>query len=140
MSSNSPAAPGGARGARNLPLVPPSPSTNNAPASNPVIPLDRIDAPTQRFYAFAVYAALSSWKIYNWLQVVEDEADSFWLFLKWIAVDFVFLFGLPELRIPWLELSQPAVAITFFLHAIMDWTLMFNLGVRAFYQSGCLSV
>jgi nucleoporin POM152 len=89
-----------------------------------------IDAPTQRLYAFGFYVALLAWKLYNWAQLVEEDTESFWLFLKWVAIDCAFLFGLPELRIPWLELSQPTVVVAFFLHALFDWILMFNLGVR----------
>jgi len=97
--------------------------------SAPLIPLNIIDAPTQRFYAFALYVALLAWKFYDWTGVVEENSESFWLFLKWIAIDCVFLFGLPELRIPWLELSQPFVVVAFFCHAVFDWMLMFNVGV-----------
>jgi nucleoporin POM152 len=72
---------------------------------------------------------LSAWKFYDWAQVVEENTESFWLFLKWIAIDCAFLFGLPELRIPWLELSQPFVVVAFFVHAVFDFMLMFNIGV-----------
>ncbi|KAK3384772.1 hypothetical protein B0H63DRAFT_471506 [Podospora didyma] len=114
---------------RPLPEAPPQgapPATGNAA---PLVPLNILDAPTQRLYAFAVYVGLLGWKLYNWAQLVEEDSESFWLFLKWIAFDIVFLFGLPELRIPWLELSQPFVVALFFLHAIFDWMLMFNVGL-----------
>lgn len=97
--------------------------------TGPLIPLRLLDAPTQRFYACALYLALGAWKLYDWLQLVEEDTESFWLFLKWIGIDFVFLFSLPELRIPWLELSQPFVVALFFIHAIFDWMFMFNVGV-----------
>ena len=77
----------------------------------------------------AVYAALLAWRLYDWFLLVEDNAESFWLFLKWIAIDFAFLFGLPELRIPWLELAQPTVVMAFLVHAVFDWMLMFNIPV-----------
>ncbi|KAL2172298.1 hypothetical protein VTG60DRAFT_6676 [Thermothelomyces hinnuleus] len=93
-----------------------------------MIPLHILDAPTQRLYAFGFYAALFAWKFYDWAQLVEEDTESFWLFLKWIAIDCAFLFGLPELRIPWLELSQPFVVVAFFFHAVFDWMLMFNIG------------
>ena len=114
----------------NLPVAPqehPTPAATTAP----LIPLTVIDAPTQRFYALAIYIALFAWKFYDWAGVVEENAESFWLFLKWIAIDCVVLFGLPELRIPWLELSQPFVVALFFLHAIFDWMLMFNVAVSS---------
>ncbi|EFW99723.1 nuclear envelope pore membrane protein [Grosmannia clavigera kw1407] len=99
------------------------------PRNGPVIPLDIIDAPTQRFYALAFYVGLLAWKGYDWVQLLEDNSGSFWLFLKWICIDFVLLFGLPELRIPWLELSQPVVVVLFLGHVVLDYVLMFNIGV-----------
>jgi nucleoporin POM152 len=95
----------------------------------PVIPLNIMEAPTQRFYAFGIYVALFAWKFYDWAGLVEENSESFWLFLKWIAIDFAFLFGLPEMRIPWLELSQPFVVAIFLFHAVLNWMLMFNVGV-----------
>lgn len=88
-----------------------------------------IDAPTQRFYAVAIYIGLVAWKCYDWVQLLEDNGESFWLFLKWIGLDFVFFFGLPEMRIPWLELSQPIVIFFYVVHAIIDYMLMFNIGL-----------
>jgi hypothetical protein len=110
-----------------LPLAPQA--GRQATNISPVIPLHILDAPTQRFYAFAFYLALTAWKLYDWTQVLEEDTESFLLFLKWIAIDCVFLFGLPELRIPWLELSQPFVMVAFAIHAMFDWILMFNIGV-----------
>lgn len=109
--------------------VAPQQGASAAANSAPVIPLHILDAPTQRLYAFGFYAALLAWKFYDWAQLVEEDTESFWLFLKWIAIDCAFLFGLPELRIPWLELSQPFVVVAFFFHALFDWLLMFNIGV-----------
>jgi nucleoporin POM152 len=100
--------------------------TNNG-GSRPVIPLTIIDAPAQRFYAFAVYGILLAWRIYDWLQLAEDNAESFWLFLKWVFIDLVYLFGLPELRIPWLEITPPTVIALVMGHAIINWMLMFNI-------------
>ncbi|KAK4240754.1 hypothetical protein C8A03DRAFT_12962 [Achaetomium macrosporum] len=112
---------------RSLPVAPQQGASTTA-NSAPAIPLHIIDAPTQRLYAFGFYVALLAWKLYNWAQLVEEDTESFWLFLKWVAIDCAFLFALPELRIPWLELSQPTVVVAFFLHALVDWMLMFNLG------------
>jgi nucleoporin POM152 len=111
-----------------LPVAPQA-GASTTPSSAPVIPLHILDAPTQRLYAFGFYVALLAWKFYDWAQLVEEDTESFWLFLKWIAIDCAFLFGLPELRIPWLELSQPFVVVAFFFHALFDWLLMFNIGV-----------
>lgn len=70
---------------------------------------------------------LWAWKLYDWLQVIEDGDSSWWLFLKWIFIDFAFLFGLPELRIPWLELSQFTVTTLFAGHVVLNYMLMFNI-------------
>lgn len=58
-----------------------------------------------------------------------DDTESFWLFMKWIAIDGIFLFGLPALRIPWLEWSSAAMTILFLAHALVDGMLMFKIGV-----------
>lgn len=111
-----------------LPLAPEQAAGQNR-AGQPVVPLTLLDAPQQRFYAFAVYVLLWAWKLYDWLQVVEDGDSSWWLFFKWIFIDFAFLFGLPELRIPWLELSQLLVTSIFTSHLVINYMLMFNIPV-----------
>lgn len=113
---------------RTLPLAPENAQPN--PESQPVIPLTVLDGPQQRSYAVLVYLLLWGWKGYDWLQVVEDGDSSWWLFLKWILIDFAFLYGLPELRIPWLELSQLAVTSTFLTHLVINYMMMFNIPVR----------
>ncbi|KAI1135456.1 hypothetical protein F5Y05DRAFT_171852 [Hypoxylon sp. FL0543] len=117
-----------ARPRTSLPTAPENqpPSTSN---SEPVIPVTIIDAPTQRFYACAVYVALLGWRFYDWVQMLEDNGGSFYFFLKWIAIDFIFFFSLPSLRIPWLELSAPTVSLIFFAHLVFNWLLMFNIPV-----------
>lgn len=112
-----------------------------ASAPDPVIPLNVLDAPTQRFYAFGVYVVLLSWKLYNWVTVVEDGAESFWLGLKWAFIDIMFIFGLPELRIPWLEPSWGFMLFTSIAHVIFDFVLMLNIGVSPVQNphiSGCV--
>lgn len=112
-----------------LPLAPED-AAGLAPARPPVIPLTLLDAPQQRLYALGLYALLWAWKLYDWLRVVEDGDSSWWLFLKWIFIDFAFLFGLPELRIPWLELSQVVVTTCFASQLVLNYMLMFNIPVR----------
>lgn len=70
-----------------------------------------------------------SWKLYDWVMVVEDDSESVFLFLKWIIIDFAFIFGLPEFRIPWLEFTQPFCIFAFLLHALFDLFVMLNIGV-----------
>ncbi|CEI69917.1 Nucleoporin POM152 [Fusarium venenatum] len=111
-----------------LPLAPESTRPQTA-VNQPVIPLTFLDAPQQRLYTFGVYVLLWAWKLYDWLQVVEDGDSSWFLFLKWIFIDFAFLFGVPELRIPWLELSQPVVTTIFSLHLVLNYMLMFNIPI-----------
>jgi nucleoporin POM152 len=97
----------------------------------PLIPLNLVDAPSQRLYVFAIYVALLGWRLYDWGNLVEDEADSLWLFIKWVATDaVVFLYGLPALRIPWLEWSNPAIMGVFLIHAVLNGMLMFRIPVR----------
>ncbi|KAL0939471.1 nucleoporin pom152 [Colletotrichum truncatum] len=109
-----------------LPLAPEN-STRGVPPTEPVIPLTILDAPQQRFYACAIYIGLLAWRFYDWIKLVEDNDTSAWLFLKWVFIDFGFLFGLPEMRIPWLELSQPVVMAIFLFHAFFNFMLMFNI-------------
>ncbi|PHH75867.1 hypothetical protein CDD80_2003 [Ophiocordyceps camponoti-rufipedis] len=111
---------------KSLPLAEENAAARRLPPQ-PVISLNFLDAPQQRFYAFALYALLWAWKLYDWLQVVEDGDASWWLFFKWIFIDFAFLFGLPELRIPWLELSQVVVTTLFAIHLVFNYLLMFNI-------------
>lgn len=75
------------------------------------------------------------------MRLGEDLDSSWMLFLKWVFIDFVFLFGLPELRIPWLELSQTLVLSMFAGHALFTYMLMFNIGVsRHFLDSTSLDL
>ncbi|KAI9670114.1 MAG: hypothetical protein M1829_004842 [Trizodia sp. TS-e1964] len=97
---------------------------------SPLIPFEILDAPTQRFYVFALYMALHAWRFFDWYKLVEDDADSLWLFLKWTSIDGIFLLVvLPALRIPWLEWSNLALITLFIPHAIMDGLLMFRISI-----------
>lgn len=104
----------------------PEPAAPTAANSQPLIPLTVIDAPTQRFYACAIYAVLCAWKVYDWLRVQDDGASGSYFF-KWAVTDAIFLFSLPQLRIPWLELSSEVVLGGFMLSVIGDWWLMYNI-------------
>lgn len=76
-----------------------------------------------------MYVILWAWKLYDYVGLIEDNDMSVWLFFKWVLIDFVFLMGLPEMRIPWLELSQTTVLGVWAFHSITNWLLMFNIGL-----------
>lgn len=127
------AASSGGRGpAAPLRGAPVASTDQHAISDGPLIPFHLVDAPSQRFYALAVYVGLFGWRLYDWYRLVEEDGDSiaeFWHFLKWGAIDGVFLYGLPGLRIPWLEWSWTTTTALFLLHAIMDGCLMFRFSV-----------
>ncbi|KAF2813740.1 uncharacterized protein BDZ99DRAFT_436189 [Mytilinidion resinicola] len=104
----------------------PSPAKPSETAA-PLIPFDIIDAPSQRFYVFSVYVFLFAYRLYDFYNLTVDEVESFWLFMKWVAFDGVFLFLLPAMRIPWLEWNVGTVLLLFFLHATLDGMLMFRI-------------
>ncbi|OOF98503.1 hypothetical protein ASPCADRAFT_42816 [Aspergillus carbonarius ITEM 5010] len=112
-------------GIRNPPSKAP---TANPDASLPLIPIGVIDAPSQRLYIAAFYVALNAWRVYeSW--TASDDLDSTWLFLKWAAVDGIFLFGLQALRIPWLEWAFPTTLAIFIIHVVGNIFLMFRIPV-----------
>lgn len=98
-------------------------------ADGPLIPLDTLDAPQQRLYVVAFYVALLAWRLYDYSYLQEEETESLWLFMKWVMFDGIFLFGLPELRIPWLEFSSPTTTVLFLAHALLDGILMFRIPI-----------
>ncbi|KAL0260689.1 hypothetical protein SLS55_004379 [Diplodia seriata] len=105
---------------------------NKNPANDgtaPLVSTDVIPAPTQRLYAFFLYGALLAWRAYDFINLHNEEADSLWLFMKWVMIDGLFLFGLPVLRIPWLEWSTPTMVFLFLVHALVDGMLMFRIGI-----------
>jgi nucleoporin POM152 len=103
----------------------------NANTNTPLVPTDVIDAPSQRLYVVAFYFALNAYRIYeSWN--ASDELDSTWLFLKWVSLDGIFLFGLQALRIPWLEWAFPTTLAMFLLHVVGNVFLMFRIPVRFF--------
>jgi len=97
-------------------------------ADHPVIPLDLVDAASQRFYVTAFYIALTAWRLWDSYQVT-DDLDSTWLFLKWIGIDAAFFVALPGLRIPWLEWSFGTTLTTWLLHAVANAFLMFKIPI-----------
>ncbi|OQO12488.1 hypothetical protein B0A48_03130 [Cryoendolithus antarcticus] len=99
------------------------------PSNEPLIPTEWIDAPTQRFYACAVYLALFSWRAWDWNTLQDSEEQSLWLFMKWVFIDGTFLFGLPAMRIPWLEWDSVVMLLLFLAHSVLDAVMMFQLPI-----------
>ena len=95
-----------------------------------MIPFTLVDAPSQRLYVALFYTALIGWRLYDYLGLVSDEAESLWMFMKWLAIDSVFLYGLPELQIPWLQWSSSMTAILVIVHTMFNAFLMFRIPVR----------
>lgn len=111
-----------------LPKLPETPSTP-ATSQVPVIPVNLIDAPSQRMYTVAVYGLLLVWCLYDWWKLVEDDTTSLWLFLKWTCIHAAFLYGIPLLRIPWLEWSETTSHFALMAHAVLNGMLMFRVPV-----------
>ncbi|EME40183.1 hypothetical protein DOTSEDRAFT_28091 [Dothistroma septosporum NZE10] len=100
-----------------------------SPPGEPLIPEHIIDAPSQRLYAVAIWVALWTWRIYDFTGLQESEEQSLWLFMKWVAMDGIFLFGLPSMRIPWLEWNPATMTLLFLAHAFADGMLMFRVPI-----------
>lgn len=111
-----------------LPQIP-TLASRPSPASAPLIPETVIDAPSQRLYAVAFWVALWTWRLYDFSCLQDAEEQSLWLFMKWVAIDGVFLFGLPGLQIPWLEWSSATMTLIFAAHAFADGMLMFRVPI-----------
>ena len=98
--------------------------------NHPLIPVGLVDAPSQRLYIAFFYLGLTVWRLYDYFRVLSDEADSLWLFMKWVLIDSVVLYGLPGLRIPWLQWSSSTMTLLFVSHAILNAILMLRIPVR----------
>ena len=109
--------------------LPPA-TSQNANAPTPMIPFTVVDAPSQRLYVVLFYTALTIWRLYDYFGLVTDETESLWMFMKWLAIDSVFLYGLPELQIPWLQWSSSMTAMLVILHTLLNTLLMFRIPVR----------
>ena len=108
------------------PLPPAASSQENA---SPMIPFTLVDAPSQRLYVLMFYAALNIWRLSDFLGLMSEEQESLWLFMKWLLIDSIFLYGLPELQIPWLQWSSSTTAMLVILHTVLNAFLMFRIPV-----------
>lgn len=109
------------------PSLNPVPSTSDT--AEPTIPFEIIDAPSQRLYILFFYLGLTVWRLADYFRLVSDETDSLWLFMKWVAIDSVFLYGLPGLKVPWLQWSPSTITVLFIFHAVLNAVLMFRIPV-----------
>lgn len=107
----------------------PRPLPPRSERSQPLIPLAILDAPTQRLYAAGVWGVLLVWRLYDWGNLLESDAASLWLFVKWTLIDAALLHLIPRLRIPWLEWSDMVVFWLFGLHTTVNGLLMFRIPV-----------
>ncbi|KAL8243931.1 hypothetical protein R6Q59_010189 [Mikania micrantha] len=114
--------------------IPTKQSTN---VNGPLISLDVIDAPTQRFYVLAFYFLLLGWRLYNAWNVT-DDLDSTWLFLKWLGIDAAFFVALPAFKIPWLEWSFFTTITIWILHVVANAFLMYRIPIPVFAWLGAL--
>lgn len=110
---------------RNIPPV--KPAFSQSTSVDPLIPEHILDAPTQRLFVVSAAVALWTWRLFDWGTLSEAEEQSLWLFMKWVIIDGLFLFGLPALRIPWLEWSPSTMLMLFGSHALVDGMLMFRI-------------
>jgi nucleoporin POM152 len=111
---------------------------SNPPAKDgTLIPLNVVDAPSQRAYVGGLYLALLAWKLSNYWQIF-DDLDSTWYFLKWNVIDMLFLFGLPALHIPWLEWSFFTTVTIYLVHFVANIFLMFRIPIPIIAWAGSL--
>jgi hypothetical protein len=80
-------------------------------------------------YTFAVYGLLLVWRLYDWWRLIEEDTTSLVLFIKWSLIDIFFMFGVPLLRIPWLEWSETTSFAACFVHTVINGMLMFRVPV-----------
>lgn len=122
--------PNGAEASGSLPRVPlPTLASTQQDPQAPLIPFNLVDGPQQRLYVAFFYLGLTVWRLCDYYGLVSDETDSLWLFMKWVAIDSIFLYGLPGLKIPWLRWSSTSITMLFIGHAIFDAVLMFRIPV-----------
>ncbi|KAI4229633.1 MAG: hypothetical protein L6R36_000680 [Xanthoria steineri] len=120
----------GADASASLPRVPlPTLASSQQDPQAPLIPFNLVDGPQQRLYVAFFYLGLTVWRLCDYYGLVSDETDSLWLFMKWVAIDSIFLYGLPGLKIPWLQWSSTAITMLFLGHAIFDAVLMFRIPI-----------
>lgn len=105
----------------------------------PLISFHVIDAPSQRLYAFGIFVLLWIWRLYDWSNLMADETESLWLFMKWLVLDLTYLYFLESAHIPWLEFGPGTQMFFFSVHAILNGLLMFRIPIRFLTWLGALT-
>ncbi|KAI1003702.1 Nucleoporin [Podosphaera aphanis] len=105
----------------------PQASLEDVGSSSPVIPVHFLDAPSQRMYISVIYAALWAYRLYDWWSLIEEDVTSITLFVKWCSIDIFFLFGVPFLRIPWMEWSDSVSVFASLIHIFLNGLFMFRV-------------
>ncbi|KAF8423779.1 hypothetical protein EV426DRAFT_601128 [Tirmania nivea] len=109
----------------------------------PRIPTNVIDAPTQRFYAVTVFLAIQAIKIADIAKLYTgDEGDSIselMFCFKWVAIDGLFFWFLPFMRIPWLTFSPSTTFLQIFGSFVINMCFTFKYSFVPF-SSICYSI
>ena len=101
---------------------PPAPEKPLPPP--PLIPLDIIDAPTQRLYLVAVLLLIQAYKLSHFLtQTSQSTLDPNWNLYKWITIDILAIQVVKRLRIPRLDWGWKARWATAITLILLDYTL-----------------
>ena len=115
---------------------PPAPATDQSVGPEeiePRIPTNVIDAPTQRFYAVAVFFTIQAIKIADIAKLyTQDEGDSIselMFCFKWVAIDGLFFWFLPFMRIPWLTFSPSTTFMQIFGSFVINMCFTFKYSV-----------
>lgn len=98
----------------------------------PIISPELLAPATQRLCVVLVYIGLLIWRFRDFWILIQDDTESLWQFLKWLLIDTAFIYGVPALKIPWLEWSSTTTTLLFSLHAIFNGMLMFKILVSQF--------
>lgn len=77
--------------------------------------------------------ALQAWKFYDAANLYKvekgDSISELWFAMKWISLDGVFLWFLPELRIPWLDYNQTTTLLQIVFFTIFNMAVSFKISV-----------
>jgi nucleoporin POM152 len=114
-------------------VSPPSIIQTSTASLPPVIPLEAVDAPTQRLYAVGLFVLLQAWKFYDIARLYATDGDSIselWFCLKWLIIDGCFFWFLPLLRIPWLTFTPNFTLCTIAFLSVLDILLSLKYQVR----------